>query len=98
MKRATYKEAIKWIADNDETACVNFDTVCTSVTVLLIADLFDVATEIVAQEILNCRSDDWCEDYVRNANRVDGFDRDDHGEPSPYHSDDFGDGEGEDRL
>jgi hypothetical protein len=52
MKRASYREAIKWIARNDESA--NDDDIEATrdlISVSLIADLFDVAAEIVAQEV-----------------------------------------------
>jgi hypothetical protein len=57
MKRASYREAIKWIARNDESANDDdFEATRNLVSVCLIADLFDVATEIVAQEVHRVRA------------------------------------------
>lgn len=52
MKRASYREAIQWMADNDDTEWVEEeeDTLI-SVTGALIADIFDVPQERVKDDL-----------------------------------------------
>lgn len=52
MKRASYREAIKWMAYNDDTEWVEDDVPIPSVTAALIADLFDVSAETVTTDLL----------------------------------------------
>ena len=47
MKRASYREAIRWIAENDDTEFMDKyaemkDAVIESVTVAIVVDIFDV--------------------------------------------------------
>lgn len=51
MKRASYREAIRWIADNDDTQWLNDDEPMFSVTAALVADLFDVDTDRVTKDL-----------------------------------------------
>ena len=56
MRRASYREAIRWIALNDDTAWLDEDEwingqPCPSVSAVLIADLFDVPVERVIRDI-----------------------------------------------
>ncbi len=55
-RRASYMEAVAWIANNDEAAQMNLRVVTDSVTVLLIADIFAKDPEIVAKAVLAYRS------------------------------------------
>jgi hypothetical protein len=51
-----YKAAIAWIAHNDEDSNLNdLDSLRQQLTVLLVADVFDVAEEVVAQEVMRAR-------------------------------------------
>ena len=55
MKRASYRAAIFWIANNDDTDWVRADPEsalgCPSVTASLVADLFEVDTERVRRDV-----------------------------------------------
>ena len=51
MKRASYKEAIYWIAANDDTDWIGDEFGSPSVTASLIADLFGVPAEKVTNDI-----------------------------------------------
>jgi uncharacterized protein YidB (DUF937 family) len=55
MKRAGYREAVQWIADNDDTEWVRNDKDTAlgtpSVTACLVADLFGVDEERVRRDI-----------------------------------------------
>lgn len=55
MKRGSYREAIRWIAENDDTVWVDdvnaYGPADLSVTATLIADLFDVEHERVRVDI-----------------------------------------------
>lgn len=55
MKRASYKEAIAWVAMNDETADMNPESVKFFITSLLIADIFDVEEDKVGKDIVRFR-------------------------------------------
>lgn len=48
---ARYKDAIQWIADNDDTEWVEEDAGTESVTAALVADLFSKTTEQVREDI-----------------------------------------------
>lgn len=52
MRRASYREAIKWMAYNDDTEWAEDEVPIPSVTAALIADLFDVSTETVTADLL----------------------------------------------
>jgi hypothetical protein len=58
MKRASYREAVEWIARNDEAGSDDaFDVTETSflVTTLLISDLFDVDNLKVGADVVRKR-------------------------------------------
>lgn len=55
MKRAGYREAVAWIAWNDEGAERELDVIADSVTVCLVADLFGLEPERVARDVLRKR-------------------------------------------
>lgn len=58
MKRASYKEAIQWIAENDSATDDGADdpqTVSELVSSVLVADIFDVPTLKVGQDIVKFR-------------------------------------------
>lgn len=50
MKRASYREAIRWIATNDDTEFLNEDGIL-SVTASLVADMFEVPDEKVREDL-----------------------------------------------
>ena len=84
MKRASYREAIQWIAYNDDiSGILDKDGPFATVTTCLIADIFDTTTERVTKDVANAfRKMD--EAREREANHVDGYDRDDLGESPDY--------------
>lgn len=51
MKRASYKEAIEWLAYNDDTQWLTEENRILSVTCCLVADLFDVPREKTADDL-----------------------------------------------
>ena len=51
MKRPSYREAIRWMAYNDDTEWVEDDEPFPSVTAAIIADLFDVDTDRVTADL-----------------------------------------------
>jgi hypothetical protein len=55
MKRPSYRAAIAWIALNDEPAENHPEHVAQLISTAIVADLFDVAEEIVAAEVLRRR-------------------------------------------
>jgi hypothetical protein len=58
MKRASYREAIAWIAENDsggDEDALNPDTVSELVTSCLVADLFGVPCARVGEDIVKYR-------------------------------------------
>lgn len=58
MKRASYREAIDWIANNDSAGDPNAgdpDSAGHLVSSVLIADIFDVSTERVGRDIVRAR-------------------------------------------
>lgn len=55
MKRASYRHAVDWIAVNDETAEMDLGYIADFVSVLLIADIFDVDPHKVARDVLKIR-------------------------------------------
>lgn len=57
MKRASYREAVRWIADNDEDGgSAEVQDVAIYVTVMLIADIFGVDNTKVAADVLRERA------------------------------------------
>lgn len=51
MKRASYREAIRWMAENDDTEWVEDESPILSVAAVLIADLFDVDEAKVVKDL-----------------------------------------------
>lgn len=51
MKRASYREAIRWIARNDDCEWLRDPEGIFSVTTALVADLFDVHTDRVTADL-----------------------------------------------
>ncbi len=55
MKRASYRDAINWIAYNDDTTWLDDvlgdGKICPSVTASLVADLFDVTPEKLIKDL-----------------------------------------------
>lgn len=59
MKRASYREAVQWIADNDNPADDEpVIEVAGYMTVMLIADIFDTSTGRVAKDVVWRRAKD----------------------------------------
>jgi len=59
MKRASYRDAIDWIAQNDSAGDDGHDDpeiVATLVSSVLVADIFDVPTERVGRDVVRRRS------------------------------------------
>ena len=59
MKRASYRDAIDWIAQNDSAADDGHDdpeTVASLVSAVLIADIFDVPAERVGRDVVRRRA------------------------------------------
>lgn len=72
-KKATYGEAIVWIAFNDETANRTDPTLVEgSISALLVADLFDVDPRRVAQDVIEVRAQEDANEAAQNADSV-GF-------------------------
>jgi hypothetical protein len=58
MKRAGYRHAVQWIALNDgagDRDATDVNAMRSQITVLLIADLFEVESSKVAQDVVNYR-------------------------------------------
>lgn len=55
LKRASYREAIEWIALNDEPSCRDPEWLPTTVTALLIADIFGADPARVGRDVLRYR-------------------------------------------
>lgn len=55
MKRPGYRVAVRWIAENDEPEDTDASTVSSLITVLLVADLFEVEPERVAKDVVRIR-------------------------------------------
>lgn len=56
MKRASYREAVRWIAVNDEPTDTDSDSIAGYISTLLIADIFDVEPSKVANDVLRERN------------------------------------------
>lgn len=55
-KRPTYREAVAWIALNDNTAAGDsVETIAGYISTLLVADLFGAEPRLVAVDIERCR-------------------------------------------
>lgn len=55
MKRASYRQGVAFIALNDDAENVEVDEVANTISVGLLADLFGLETEIVANEVISYR-------------------------------------------
>ena len=55
MKRASYREAVAWIAWNDEPTEDDEEVVAGSISVILIADIFGVEPARVARDVVRHR-------------------------------------------
>lgn len=56
MKRASYREAIRWIAENDSSGDDLTEEECGSlVTSILVANIFDVDSDRVGRDVLKAR-------------------------------------------
>jgi hypothetical protein len=99
MKRASYREAIEWIAFNDSAAdddAFDESVAGSLVSAVLVADIFDVPSEKVGRDIVRVRRKEltqsrrvasgpqFAPDSRRVADRIDGYDRDDLGESPDY--------------
>lgn len=51
MKRASYREAIHWLAANDDCHWLSDPEGCFSVATALVADMFDVHTDRVTKDL-----------------------------------------------
>lgn len=51
MKHASYREAVRWLAYNDDTQWLNDDDPIESVSTALVADLFGVDVERVTRDL-----------------------------------------------
>jgi hypothetical protein len=51
MKRASYREAVRWIIENDDTEWLDEEPSYASVTAILVANLFDVSKERIEQDL-----------------------------------------------
>lgn len=58
LKRASYREAVAWIAFNDEPSDRNPETVAEIISVVLIAELFGTTAERVAGDVIRFRDKD----------------------------------------
>jgi hypothetical protein len=55
MKRASYRTAVQWIADNDEPTITDPAEMDGLISVLLVADLFEVESSKVAADVIALR-------------------------------------------
>lgn len=55
MKRASYKFGVAWIALNDDEAETDLETIASQISVVLLADLFEVEAAKVAAHVLKLR-------------------------------------------
>lgn len=55
MKRPSYRDAIAWVAQNDDPAVTDPELVHAAVTVGFVADLFGVDQEKVAADVVKFR-------------------------------------------
>jgi hypothetical protein len=59
MKRASYKQAVQWITDNDSAGDNDpVDELAGLISVLLVADIFAVDARKVARDVWNKRNPD----------------------------------------
>jgi hypothetical protein len=55
MKRASYREAVAWIAQNDEPEDGDADNVAGYISTTLVADIFGVDQERVGRDVVRYR-------------------------------------------
>lgn len=55
MKRASYREGVAWIANNDEPDELNLESIAAYISTSLLADLFRKDLNDVAKDILRVR-------------------------------------------
>lgn len=58
MKRPSYRQAVAWIADNDgmgDGDALDVEAVRGLISVALVSDLFGVAQDKVARDVVACR-------------------------------------------
>lgn len=53
---ASIKSAIKWIAENDETAEMDEDVIASLISVMLVADLFGKTPDYIASKVIRERN------------------------------------------
>lgn len=53
--KEAYRRAIAWIADNDEPLETDVNVVADQISVLLVADTFQVSVKVVAADVLRVR-------------------------------------------
>lgn len=63
-KRASYHEAVEWIALNDEAEDMDAESIASFVTTCLVADLWDKDTAVVAADILKFKNSKAYKDAV----------------------------------
>ena len=56
MKRPSYRAAVQWIADNDETAETDVRELALLISVSLVADLFGKHVDDVAKDVARARA------------------------------------------
>lgn len=54
-KNASYRQAVRWIAFNDEEDCMDVETMSGMISVQLIADIFGHNDEKVAADVIRLR-------------------------------------------
>lgn len=59
MKRPSYKQAVNWIAGNDEPGILDREEMMNLISVVMIADLFEVEPIKVADDVIKARIGDW---------------------------------------
>lgn len=67
MKRASYREAIEYIALNDDAGSFSLEDILAAISVQLVSCLFEVEADKVAADVLRRRSREWPEDAKRAA-------------------------------
>lgn len=55
MKRASYREAVQWIAVNDEPTDRDPEDIAYYISTVLISDIFGVTPERVARDVVRAR-------------------------------------------
>jgi hypothetical protein len=55
MRRASFRAGVAWIAMNDEPSMAEVEQVAELISVMLLADLFEVEPERVARDVIRYR-------------------------------------------